>query len=428
MSHRTIWLVAALTAVLVATPSLPRASTTTGASREDDVAAIQQLLDERSRAILDRDRSAFMASVARVSRPFVRRQRVLFRAMEGVDLESYRLVVRPGRFGDLARPSDARRYPRAENVMIPVTEERYRIKGFDAEDAAEDIFYTFVRQRGRWRIAEDTDLDDLALFSARHLWDRGRIETKRSERFLQLEHPCSGSACNDGPSRDFLDLAERALDQVDRHWRAPWHREVVVLVPGGTRELARMLQATIDLDNFVAFAYSTVDVEKDLDYTGHRIILNPNAFEQQSTEGAFRILAHELLHIATRDASGPFMPVFVDEGFAEVAAYDGDPSGLSFFNSQVSNGAFDKKLPKDFEFTTGSGTEIYESYQEAQSAVKFFVDRWGIGRFVDFYRRLGGLDIVPGTTRYHLDRALRDATGLGYEDFEKAWTSSIRSS
>lgn len=368
-----------------------------------------------------------MSSIARTSPDFVRRQARLFKAMVGVEFDSYRLVVRPDRFGDLARPSDVRRYSGADSVLIPVTEERYRIRGFDTEDAAEDVFYTFVKKEGQWRIAEDADLDDLALFSARHLWDGGRIEAERSDRFLQYKHPCTGPEC-DAPTDDFLDLAERALDQVNRYWTAPWHQEVIVLVPNGTDELARMLQATIDLDNFVAFAYSTVDVEHDLDYTGHRIILNPNAFESQTTQGVFTILAHELLHIATRDASGPFMPVFVDEGYAEVAAYDGDPSGLSFFNSQVANGDFDKKLPRDFEFTTGSGTEIYESYQEAQSAVEFFVGRWGNERFVDFYRALGRVDIAPGTTRYHLDRALRDAVGMSYDDFEKAWASSIENS
>ncbi|MBA2426073.1 MAG: hypothetical protein H0V60_03205 [Actinobacteria bacterium] len=386
--------------------------------------AIQELLDRRSTAVATRDRQAFLSTIEDSSPAFVRRQRRLFDAMGGIDFDGYELRARWGRYGDLVRPSDRRRYPGASSVSIPLTEERYRIAGFDAEDAAEDLFYTFVERDGRWLIAEDTDLDDIALFSARHLWDQGRLTSESSEHFLQLEHPCDGSDCLE-LSGDFLALAERGVARVEAYWDGPWRKNTLVLVPGSTKELARMLQATIDLDNFVAFAYSTVDVENSFDYTGHRILLNPKAFQVESEDQVFTILAHELLHIATRDAAGPFMPVFVDEGFAEITAYDGDPEALAFFVAEQAAGNFDGKLPKDFEFNTGEGTDIYMSYQEAQSAVKFFTDEWGLATFNDFYRTLGAVDLAPGTTRYHLDRALNESTGLGYAEFQKQWASSI---
>src|SRR5687767_11317970 len=143
-----------------------------------------------------------------------------------------------------------------------------------------------------------------------------------------------------------------------------------------------MLQATFDASKFVAFAYSTIDPES-LGYTGDRIIVNPSVIAGRPREDVVTIMAHELLHIATRDASGPFVPLFADEGLAEVAGY-GETPGLGYFDAIVSGGGFDSALPEDFQFSTGTANDIYLSYQEAQSAVRFFINRWGLRRFVAF--------------------------------------------
>lgn len=393
-----------------------------GSTGVDDRAAIQELLDRRGRAILERDRAAFMDTVDSASREFADRQRRMFTALEDVDLASFRYRLAWERRGDLARPSDRRRYPDAEAVSIPLTEERYRISGFDATEAVEDLYYTYVKRDGEWHIAEDTDLDDIAMYSARHLWDRGRVRAERSRHFLMLSHPCK--TCN-SLGRDFLLLAEEALARADRYWHGPFKRRIVVLVPRSGRQLKRMIQSTFDLENFVAFAYSTVDVSDGTDYTGHRIIPNPKAMTGRSPSTVLQILAHELLHVATRDSAGPFVPVFVDEGFADYVGHDADPSALAFFNSDVAQGLFSGELPEDFEFTIGSGTDIYRSYQNAHSAVRFFIDRFGLTAFNRFYRRLGRIEVAAGTARFHIDRAFRETTGMSYKGFQKAWTSSI---
>ena len=389
----------------------------------DDREAIDDLLARRAIAVLERDRDAFMATVAPYSNDFVERQGRLFDAMARLPLESFGYRVAWERRGDLVRPFDERRYPGAEAVSIPLTEERYRIEGFDRRDAVEDMYYTYVKSGGRWLIAEDTDLDDITLYSARHLWDFGPLETKRSEHFLQLAPKCRTDCESVGA--DFLDLAERGLARAQRYWLGPWHPRVVVLVPGSGEQLERMIQSTFDLENFVAFAYSTVDGASGVDYTGHRIIPNPRALDGRSSDTVLQILAHELVHIATRDSAGPFVPIFVDEGFADYAGHDADPGALAFFNSDVAGGLFNGELPEDFEFTVGSGTDIYRSYQKSQSAVRFFVERFGLGAFNRFYRKLGRVEIAPGTAAFHIDKAFRATTGLGYERFQEAWTSSI---
>jgi hypothetical protein len=189
-----------------------------------------------------------------------------------------------------------------------------------------------------------------------------------------------------------------------------------------------MLKVTFELDNFVAFAYSSVDRSDGIDYTGHRILLNPDAFTSRSNSSTLRVLAHELLHVATRESSGPFVPTFLEEGLAEYVGQDADPSALSFFNAEVAEGSFDGRLPEDFRFVIGSGTDVFRSYQKAYSAARFFVNRWGLRALVRFYRTLGAVEVAPGTGEYHVDRALRESVGVGLDEFERSWAGTIDNS
>jgi hypothetical protein len=392
---------------------------------EADRASIQDLLDERATAWLERDRKAFMATMTRDSDAFRARQARALRWSEAVQFGSYRLVARWDRYGDLVTEAVESSYPNADAVAIPLTEERYRLAEFDEQPAVEDLFLTFVKTDGDWRIADDTDLDDLAFYSSRHAWDFGLVDQERRGPFLLLSHPCrAGGPCGSAPA-GLLDLAETALQRVDAYWDAPWTGRVPVLIPRSSHELERMLQITFDIDNFVAFAYSTVDSRDGIDYTGHRIVLNPKAFVGRTADSTLDILAHELLHIATRPSSGPFVPTFAEEGLAEYVSNQGDPADLVFFDSEVAAGRFDGLLPKDWEFSIGDGTEIFRTYQKSYSAVRFLVERWGLGEFVRFYRMLGRVEDEPGTARYHVDRALQRSIGLNLEEFERAWAGTI---
>ena len=401
------------TAVVGAAPPVPAAP--------GDRAAIQDLLDERADALLRGDRKAFLATLAPDSAAFVRRQKALFRNVQSLPLGSFRSVAEWDRLGDLVRDGDRDRYDDVTEAAIPVTEERYRIRGYDRGEAVEDVFFTFIKRDGRWLIAEDTDLDDLTLQSGRTLWHFGPLALARGEHFLQLSHPCSTATCP-AESHDYLGLAERALDRAVSYWPAPWDRRVILLVPDDQAELRRMIQATFDLEAFVAFAYSSTDESEGIEYSGHRIILNPPGFSGRADETVVTILAHELIHIATRNASGPFVPYFLDEGIAEYGGYAGGSIDVSDAASRASGGG----VPNDYEFLVGNPLEIYRSYQRSHSAVAFFVERWGLRAFARFYQSLGSVKVASGTARYHMDRALKKTIGLDLTGFEREWADSIR--
>jgi hypothetical protein len=305
-----------------------------------------------------------------------------------------------------------------------LTEERYRVRRFDASDAVEDIFYTFVKRDGEWRIASDTDLDDLGIPSARHMWDFGPLEIQREGRFLFVTHACRGQRpCSRVPAA-LPGLARTALERVDRYWD-DWNRRVVVTIPATSDQLVRMLQVTFDVENFVAFAYSTLDTDDGIEFTAPRIVFNENALATRSSTSVVRVLAHELLHVATRAAAGLFVPVFVEEGFAEHVASDGAPGAGGFLAESLRAGLVEPRLPEDYEFVVGDAAEILGQYRKGQSAVDYFVERWGMDAFRDFYRDLGGRRIEAGTARYQLTDALEEYTGLPFAGFQRAWASSI---
>lgn len=414
---RAVGVVVAL-ALLLAPVRIPEAR----AQPDDDRAEIQALLDRRAEAFLERDRATFMATIDPGAHAFRIRQARAWRYSTDVPLESYRLVADWARYGDLARPSDRRRYPDAEAIVIPLTQERYQIRRFDEAEAVEDVYFTFVERDGEWLIGNDTDLDDVGFLSVRHAWDLASLTTIRSDHFLGLGPPCGGSlgSC---ANESLLAIAEEALARLERSWTRPWNDRVILIVPPSGGALRRMLQATFDPNDFVAFAYFTVDPD-ELHYSGDRIIVNPAVMARRPHADVLRILAHELLHVATRDVAGPFVPLFVDEGLAEYAGYGGTP-GLGYFDAAVAAGLFDGKLPEDFEFSTGTGDDIYLSYQKAQSAVRYFIRRWGLERFTRFYGRLGRARLTPGLATWHVDRTLKKVIGMRLGGFEKAWASSI---
>ena len=327
--------------------------------------------------------------------------------------------------GDLARPSDVERYD-AQAVSIPLVEERYRLAGFDRRDAVEDAYFTFVKRDGRWTIAADDDLDTLGFHTVRHPWDFGRVEVTRIDRaaipLLVIE---GGRAeCPELPEQ-VIDASDTWVGRVDAYWTPSWDRRLVLVVPCNKHELQRALQATFDPSKFIAFAFSTVDTRGGLRYSGHRIFINPPVFNDRPESETTTIMAHELLHVASRSVSGPFVPLFIEEGLADAAAYTDPVSGLAFFDQVVASGGFDQTLPADFTFLIGDANSIYLSYQESQSAVRFLASRWGQDALTRFYVELGDRTYVPGVARWHVDDALRKAIGTGLQRFEQLWADSI---
>ena len=398
---------AALAAIWIALPS-------TAAQPDGSYEGIRALLARRSEAILAGDEAAFMSTVDPADGPFARRQRLLFRGFQELPLADYRLAFDETGPIELTGEREIDRYGVDASPTVLHVVERYRIDGYDETPVIEHLYLTFVHRDGRWRVASDTDLDDVTLFSGRKLWEMGPIVTRESEHFLYVSHPTLASN-----APEILAAAERALGVVRARWPLAWSERVVVLVPRTTGELRRILQASFDLDVFVAFVFSGLDRSRDWQLAGHRMILNWPTFSIYPTFARETILVHELAHAATREHAGPFVTAFVDEGMADWVASNVRDEQLE---SQLEAGTFDGALPRDFEFISGEDADVLAAYEESGTATEFAVSEYGIDAVVRFYRRLGRARLAPGTPRYHVDHAARAAFGIGIDAFERHWT------
>jgi hypothetical protein len=380
-------------------------------------AGIRALLEQRQEAMLGGDERDFMATVDGSHPGFEERQRLLFEGFQRIGLTEYRLELTDRYWPELTTGREVAEYGSAARPTLLHVEERYRLRGFDAQPALDDLYLTFVRRGGEWLVASDSDLADLMLLTGRKLWEFGPIETQRSEHFLYLSHPDRRSA-----GQAILGSAEQALSRLNEAWPLPWSRQVVLLAPSSTEELRRILQATFDLDVFVAFAYSSVDRRLDYDLTGHRIIFNWENFSQHDETVQQTILVHELLHVATREMTGPMVPAFVEEGLAEWASKGGSTYQL---NRRVAGATFDRELPRDYQFFTGPDEDILLSYEESYTAARYAVARYGTDAVARMYRILGGVRQEPGTPLYHVDRAMRRAFGTDLETFQDRWATWV---
>lgn len=397
--------VAALCLLLTLLPATP------GSAGEPQ--GIAEMLERRAEAMVEGDRAGFLATVGGTA-AFRERQARLFDGFRKLGVAEYRLERDPD---TPELTADRERRHHGEGVRVFHVAEWSRLGGFDEVAAREDLFYTFRPGPGGWRIVADTDLDDLGLFSARRLWESGPIELRDSDRFRFVSHPDLVSV-----AETVLPAAERALDRLNDRWPLAVPDRILILAPSTTDELDRMITASFDLDTFVAFATSSLDRTESWRLAGHRMLLHWPVFSRQSPASREGTLVHELLHLATRDLAGPFVPTFVDEGVAEWASGQVDTSILE---DRVTSGRFDGTLPMDHEFRVGDGGDILAAYQGAYSAMAYAADRWDPGALADFYRTLGRKRLAAGTWRYHVGRAMQEAFGVGLRRFERDWAASV---
>lgn len=380
---------------------------------------IQRVLDERAKAVGTRDEPSFLSTVDESATEFFRAQQSWIRRISSIPIVDYSLRVDLDESPELTRKRDIDRW--GPDTRVVVVEERFKIQGFDRLGALNVHFFTFTSNGGdALRISSDSDVSDFGLNSARQPWDFGDVISTTSERFMVVTHPGDSDFAT-----TLLGLAESAMEEVDRIWRSDWHKRVVVFVPANRQELEKLLDTTVDVSNFVAFAASAVNRREGWEPGSARIILNRENFAKFSAQGQRAVFAHELLHVATREASGPFVSLSVEEGLAQLAEPLGSVATPSL-RRQVARGEFKGTLPEDVDFVSGSGDDISLAYQTSFSALEFLRKKLGEQRLVEFYEKLGSARMEPGTARFHLDRILREVPGLGLQDFEREWAASVR--
>jgi hypothetical protein len=374
------------------------------------LAAVQAVLDERAAAVRSGDSGAFMATVdPEAPRPFWDAQARQFEGLRSLPLASYALRADTDDTGDLAVAA-AGRYG-SGRVFLPRTRAVYRLEGYDDRDAVDELWLTFVERGGRWYVGGDGDLEPLGLETDRQLWDFGPVTLQRGEHVLVLSHPEQAAR-----AEALAAMAEEAVAAFGGVWDQPWSGKVPLVVPGSVDELERLLESTVDLDKFVAFASYGSDRTDGWASTAPRIVVQDSRLTRYDRARQVETLVHELVHVASAQLSGPLVPSWVHEGVADWAS-TGRPAGVR----RPAGG--DSQLPRDFEMSTGPSASIVRAYGESRAAVSLLAARRGNGAPTAFFRELGQARSVPGSADHHVDDALRRSSGLTLGQLERAWAA-----
>lgn len=390
----------------------PTEAASTPAPGIDDAEAVQETLDAVAAAFRRGDRDALAPLLHDPDSAFGRRWSDRAEWMAALPLASYDLRL------DNVLPdlSIARlREAHEGEVQVVYVVEEVALAGYDPEPAAHDLFLTVVRgEDGRWKVAGDADAEPLGFVSVDHLWDHGPVEVREDASVLAIHHP-------DGPDvGPLVDETMAALRQVADAWPQPWPRRVPVVVPRDQEELGELLHVTYDLTNFVAFATATpVNERGRYQLTGSRVMINPGRLLDRPAETRQRIMAHELLHVATRPVAGPMVPSWLDEGVAQVLGEGRSTTGTGLVDGL---GPASLSLPLDGQFRVGGRDRIFLSYQLSWAFVDHLVERYGASAVARFYVSAGqGAIGEAGTRQWHLDRAATEVFGSSLDQLVEQW-------
>lgn len=369
-------------------------------ARDTQTDAVRQVLDRRATAVLDGDRSAFLATggpshgaaVAGVTGA------AQFDNLRAVPLAawSYRLTALH-RTGDRAT-ADA--------------ELRYRIKGYDRAPVTAARALGLARTGGRWYVTSDRPAGK----ASRQLWEQGPVEVVMGAHSLVL-----GVGQPRDVLRGYAALADRAVPAVTRAWGTDWPGHVVVLVPRSLQDMAGLLGAPASGYRGIA-AVTTGEAGGTGTTPADRIIVNPEAYAVLGDLGKQVVLSHETTHVATRAHTTPATPLWLSEGYADWVGYLGSgrtPAQVApELGRSIAAGHVPAALPSDTDFAfTGDAGQLARAYEGGWMACRMIAQRWGEARLNAFYRAVGDHGRRAGAVEEALTKVLRTTP----ETFTREW-------
>jgi hypothetical protein len=379
--------------------------------------SLRQLLNRHAAAVLDRDRSAYLAGIDPEARRFLGEQRQVFANLVDVPLAAWSYtLVRTGAF-PVPPAADGTRRIAAEVVL------RYRLTGYDVQPVVSTAYVTFDERGGRWYLAADDDGVPSGHRTAVQLWDQGPVRVVRGAHSLVLglaaEQVLKGYAAD----------ADEAVPKVMHAWGTSWPGRVVVEAPATLAEMGALLGA--GADTYQGIAAVTLG-EPGTDTAGasgrgagggapaDRVIVNPQAFGELSAFGRQVVLTHETTHVATRTATDSRTPLWLSEGTADWVAYrDTGRTAREIapeLAADVRAGRLPAALPSAADFQPGSAS-LAQAYEGGWLACRMIADQWSPQTLTSFYRA-----VARGGT---LDARLRAAVGLDLTQFTARWRAYV---
>ena len=369
------------------TPSGSKASGLTDEAVVQRRDAITELLEGRSRAILGRDRPAFLALIDPAAGRFKDLQATIFDRLAKVPLATWDYDYAgegPPLVGYLASLMPKGSFVARVNL-------RYTFVGNDSHVESQQ-FLTLVQREGSWLFAGDRDnvLGATSGAFGQDIWELGPVTVVHGRSSLVL------GAAKASVLREYAQQADRAVRDVNAVWKGKWSRRPVVIVPRTQADMA----AVIGTSEQIAGQITAVAIgyfEADLTH-GDRVVINPAAWREIGAEGRQIVMTHEVTHLATRAATGT-VPTWMAEGFADYVAYQ----AVDFSQAEIVENLLDlvrdgegpRELPEDRDFDPAYGV-VETAYEEGLLVVQMIAERYGEQELVELYQAMADEDDPVG--------------------------------
>lgn len=356
-------------------------------SRRSVVRGVDRLLDQRSRAVLEGDPAAFLATLAR-DPGLVESQRQWFDDVAALPVEHFDQSVRRRSVS-----VDGRRATAVVSTSLQLT-------AYDALPVVRDARLHFVREDGRWRVSAVRDPAwERSRAADLQPWDLGPVEVVEGRGVLGIFD--SGSV---GRAGELVAVVERAVDDVSAVLPFDWSRRVVLYALTDTRVLTGMdgLPGE-DPEALDAVAFPVPGRRGEPGLAGTRFLLHPRMLEVETAELA-RLVRHEIVHVAVggRDDGAP---LWLSEGIAEWVSVQPLPDAARLVSGAAVAEArrSPRSLPDDDGFNTGS---VGAHYGMSWWACQTIADMYGEPAL---WRLLEAMAGVPADRH---DEVLRQVVGM----------------
>jgi hypothetical protein len=351
-------------------------------------AALEQLLDQRSAAVLARDGSGWLATVDPGDKVFRARQQAEFANFALLPLSRWQYsVVGPG-----PTLSATRQAALGPDAWVAQVDLGYRLGPADRTDVHSTQYLTLVERDGTWLIAGDSDGH-----TSTEIWDLGRLTVLTGKSSVVIGvGPRSGL-------EGYVAQADAAVTRVSGIWGTAWPRRVVVLVPRTQAQMGRLLnRASASLSQIAAVTTGELTAVEGSPAGGaDQIIINPAGFAKLGSLGRRVVITHEATHVAVRASTPRQVAIWLSEGFADYVGY----SGLDLPRTEVAadvlglvrRGTGPTALPAAEDFDASRST-IGPAYSSAWLACSLIADRYGQAKLLALYRAAAGATTVKGVT------------------------------
>jgi hypothetical protein len=374
--------------------------------------AATSLLEARSRAILERDKAAFLALIDPAASRFRARQATLFNRLSKVPFAEweYEFEGEGPALGD-----DAERLP--EGAFIARVLARYTLEGTDSPVEREQ-FLTLAPRDGDWLIATDEYTGEGAPKPefGRDIWELGPVTVVRGRSSLVIGEAKASAL------RPFAREADRSVRDVRAVWKGKWSQRPVVLVPRTQADMALIVGTSAK--GLEQIAAVTTGYSASGPTRGDRVVVNPRAWRSLQPLGRRVVMSHEVTHLATRAVTYGSVPIWMSEGFADYVAYEAVDLPVRVIAKNVLDrvraGKGPTQLPGDNDFDASHG-DVAPAYESSWLAAQLIADRYGERKLVRLYVSLADRDNGPA------DGDIQAVLGISEKKLIKDWREYMKS-